>query len=119
DGVLFEGCTELILTDTMAQRKQLLAERADAFAALPGGVGTLDELFEILTLRQLGLHGKPVALLNTEGYYDPLLAMLDRAASEGFMTDEARGLAAVFREAAPLLDHLETARREARLLKNL
>jgi uncharacterized protein (TIGR00730 family) len=83
--IAYAGCTELILTQTMAERKTLLAQKADAFLALPGGFGTLDELFESLTEAQLGLHTKPIGLLNTRGFFDPLLAWIDRSVTEGFL----------------------------------
>jgi uncharacterized protein (TIGR00730 family) len=86
------GLTELVVVDTMHQRKALMADRADAFAALPGGFGTADELFEILTWAQLGLHGKPVGLLNVAGFFDPLLAWLNRAVADGFLRPEHRAL---------------------------
>ena len=78
-------CTELHVVDTMHERKRLMAERADAFLALPGGIGTLEELFEVWTWRQLGYHDKPVGLLNIEGYYDALLAFLATSVRQGFM----------------------------------
>ncbi|WP_148715221.1 LOG family protein [Chitinolyticbacter meiyuanensis] len=77
--------SELVVVDSMHTRKAKMAELADAFIAMPGGFGTLDELFEILTWAQIGLHGKPVALLNTHGYFDGLLAFMRTAAQEGFV----------------------------------
>jgi uncharacterized protein (TIGR00730 family) len=87
-----QGLTELHVVADMHQRKALMAARADAFAALPGGCGTLDELFEIITWGQIGLHAKPVGLLNQLGYFDPLLAWLDRAVAEGFVQGKHRSL---------------------------
>ncbi len=84
--------TELHVVETMHQRKALMAERADAFAALPGGFGTADELFEILTWRQLRLHDKPIGLLNVAGFFDPLLAWMDCTIEEGFLRIENRAL---------------------------
>ena len=84
-GVLFfDGCS-ILLTETMAQRKTYMAEKADAFIALPGGIGTYEEFFETLTLKALGQHSKPMALLNTNGYYEPFQEMLERTADKGFM----------------------------------
>ena len=84
-GVLFlDGCS-IFLTETMAQRKTYMAEKADAFIALPGGIGTYEEFFETLTLKALGQHGKPMALLNTNGYYEPFQVLLERTAEKGFM----------------------------------
>ncbi len=79
------ACTELHIVDTMHERKRLMAERADAFLALPGGIGTFEEFFEAWTWRQLGYHDKPVGLLNTGGYYDALLAFLAHTVEEEFM----------------------------------
>ena len=105
DGILYPACDEFFFTDTMRQRKQILEDKADAFVAVPGGIGTFDELFEILTLKQLGRHGKPVALLNLRGYFDPLLAMLEKAMADGFMKEECRTLWAAFDNADALLDY--------------
>ena len=107
DGVLFEECTEFVFTETMRQRKQKMEELSDAFVMLPGGIGTLDEFFEIFTLKQLGRHGKPVGVLNTGGYYDGLLAMLDKMASEGFMLPECRDMLAVSNSPEELVKKLE------------
>jgi uncharacterized protein (TIGR00730 family) len=81
------GLTELHVVETMHQRKALMADLSDAFAALPGGFGTADELFEILTWSQLGLHDKPIGLLNIDGFFDPLLAWLERCTAEGFLRE--------------------------------
>jgi uncharacterized protein (TIGR00730 family) len=80
-------CTELHVVDSMHERKRMMAERADAFVALPGGIGTFEELFEVWTWRQLGYHDKPVGLLDVDGYYRPLLAFLHSAVRHGFMSD--------------------------------
>ncbi len=85
--------TELHYVDTMHQRKALMADRADAFVALPGGFGTLDEFLEILTWHLLGMHAKPCVLINTSGYFDGLLGFLDHAVDQGFV--QARGRAAL------------------------
>jgi uncharacterized protein (TIGR00730 family) len=78
------GATELVIAGSMHDRKRLMAERADAFAVLPGGIGTLDETFEILTWRQLGLHDKPIFLVDVAGYWQPLRNLLDHLAAHGF-----------------------------------
>lgn len=109
DGVLFKACSEMIYTDTMRQRKQLMEDRADAFVMLPGGIGTFDEFFEIITLKQLNRHKKPVAIFNVNGYYDELLNMLKKAVSQGFMTEKSLGLAPDFSDAEKLLRYLEMA----------
>ncbi len=80
-----DGCTELYVVDTMHERKRMMAERADAFLAMPGGIGTFEELFEVWTWRQLGYHDKPVGLLNTAGYYDGLLGFLQTSIRAGFL----------------------------------
>ena len=85
--VQHKGLTECIVTDSMHTRKQLMAEKSDAVIALPGGWGTLDELFEILTWRQLGLHKMPIGILNINGFYDHLLVMLKKMVSEGFVKE--------------------------------
>ncbi|QOD85093.1 TIGR00730 family Rossman fold protein [Chromobacterium haemolyticum] len=82
--VAHTGLTEIHVTETMHQRKALMAELSDGFIALPGGFGTFDELFEILTWGQLSLHGKPVGLLDAAGYYQPLHLMMEHAVTEGF-----------------------------------
>lgn len=87
DGALFTHCTDMIYTDTMRERKKLLEEMSDAFIITPGGIGTFDEFFEIYTLRQLGVHKKPIAIFNTDGYYDPLVNMLNNAIEKSFMPD--------------------------------
>ena len=78
------GLTELVITGSMHERKRVMAERADAFAVLPGGIGTLDEMFEIVTWRQLGLHDKPVFLVDIDEYWQPLRALLDHVVAHGF-----------------------------------
>lgn len=88
-GVLFEHCEELIATETMRERKQIMEERSDAFIAVPGGIGTLDELFEIMTLRQLSRHKKPVIIYNINGFYDTLLAFLKELEDGKFMRSES------------------------------
>jgi uncharacterized protein (TIGR00730 family) len=79
------NCTELHVVDTMHERKRLMAENADSFLALPGGIGTFEEFFEVWTWRQLGYHDKPIGLLNEAGYYDGLLAFLKTGVEQGFM----------------------------------
>ena len=80
-------CTELHVVDTMHERKRMMAERADAFIALPGGIGTFEEFFEVWTWRQLGYHDKPIGLLNTQGYYDGLLSFAQSSVEQGFLSD--------------------------------
>jgi len=107
DGVLYPHCTEFLYTETMRERKQLMEDRADAFVMVPGGIGTLEEFFEILTLKQLGRHKKAIAVLNTNGYFDGMTALLDAAVREGFLAETCRTLYAGFAEPEPMLDYLE------------
>ncbi len=83
-GISYAAADELVVTDTMRQRKQLMEDRADGFVALPGGFGTLEEFFEILTHKQLGYHHKPIVLLNTDGFYAPLIEMFERIYDQRF-----------------------------------
>ncbi len=99
-------CTELHVVDTMHERKQMMAERADAFVALPGGIGTFEEFFEVWTRRQLGYHDKPVGLLNVGGYYDGLMTFMKTGVEQGFMSDWQMGLIRVDDEASRLLPFL-------------
>lgn len=99
------GVTDLRIVETMHERKALMADLSDGFLALPGGMGTLDELFEILTWAQLGIHTKPCGLLNVNGYFDPLVALLDHMVAERFLRPEHRALALVDDDAARLLTH--------------
>jgi len=85
DGILYDNCTDFIYTETMRERKQLLEEQSDAFIMTAGGIGTFEEFFEILTLKQLGRHNKPIVVLNTLGYYDAMLQMLQVAVEGQFM----------------------------------
>ena len=102
-------CTELHVVDNMHERKRMMAERADAFLALPGGIGTFEEFFEVWTWKQLGYHDKPVGLLNADGYYEPLLAFLQSSVRHGFMNDWQMGLLRVGTDAAALLQELVQA----------
>ncbi|MCA0455542.1 MAG: TIGR00730 family Rossman fold protein [Chloroflexi bacterium] len=101
-----KGLTELQILSSMHERKAAMAQVAEGFIALPGGFGTLDELFEIITWAQLGFHRKPVALLNVAGYFNPLLAFIDHMATEGFIKPEHRGAILVRNEVEDLLDTL-------------
>lgn len=100
------GITTLHEVATMHERKALMADLADGFVALPGGSGTYDELFEILTWAQLGIHQKPIGLLNVSGYFDPLLALLQHTTNEGFLASQHLKLLLQHQEAAALLDRL-------------
>jgi uncharacterized protein (TIGR00730 family) len=106
--VAHEGLTELRVVGSMHERKALMAELSDAFIAMPGGIGTMEEFFEVLSWAQLGLHEKPCALLNVAGYYDPLIQFMDRAVSEDFVKPKHRALLIVESEPAKLLDRIES-----------
>lgn len=100
------GLTELHIVDSMHARKAMMADRSDGFIALPGGVGTLEEMFEIWTWGQLGYHRKPLGMLNVTGYYDPLLAFLDSTVSAGFVRELHRGMLIAETDPEPLLDRM-------------
>lgn len=102
-----EGVTNLVVVNSMHERKMEMAERADGFIAMPGGIGTLEELFEIITWGYLGLHRKPCGLLNVNGYYDDLLKFLSNVESEAFMHQPLERYLAVASAPAELLDQLE------------
>jgi len=104
------GITELHVVETMHERKMKMATMADAFIAMPGGLGTLDELFEILAWAQLGIHSKPVGLLNTAGFFDSLMTFLDHAAGEGFVRLNHRTEMVVERAVHAMLERLATTR---------
>jgi cytokinin riboside 5'-monophosphate phosphoribohydrolase len=99
---------ELVVVTTMHERKARMAAIADAFVAMPGGFGTLDELFEAITWGQIGLHRKPIGLLNIDGFFDPLLQYIEHCVVEGFIRPQHRALFVVENEPAPLLDRLAT-----------
>ena len=104
-----QGCDELHVVDTMHERKRMMMERADAFVALPGGIGTFEELFEAWTWRQLGYHDKPVGILNSQGYYDSLLGFMGQVVQDGFMNDWQMDLVSVGEQAEALLQALVQA----------
>ena len=102
-------CTELHVVDNMHQRKSMMAERADAFLALPGGIGTFEEFFEVWSWRMLNFHRKPVGLLDQDGYYAPLLQFLQQGVRQGFMNDAQMELLTVDADASRLLPKLVRA----------
>ncbi len=101
------GCTELIAVDSMHERKRLMFDRADAFVALPGGFGTLEEIAEVTTWAQIGMHDKPVGLLNVDGYWDGLLAFLERAVHDGLLKEQNRAMLLQAETPESMLDALE------------
>lgn len=106
---LFTACDDYIQTETMRERKKIMEEKANAFIITPGGIGTFEEFLEILTLRQLCRHEKPIAIFNVDGYYDTLLAFLDEAIDKGFLKATCRSLFCVTEDENTLLTYLETA----------
>lgn len=102
--IAHDNLTELYLTESMHERKNRMIELSDAFVSLPGGFGTYDELFETITLAQIGLHEKPNGLLDTNGYFQPLVTLLEHTIQHGFAAPEHRGLFVVSPEPALLLD---------------
>ena len=106
--VSFENCTEFIKTDSMRERKRLLDEYSDAFIVSPGGIGTFDEFFEILTLKQLGRHNKAIVILNTNGYYDYLLKMMEVSIEKQFITRDCVELYKVVDTVDEALDYIES-----------
>jgi uncharacterized protein (TIGR00730 family) len=104
--VAHQGLTELLVVDSMHTRKRTMASRADAFVVLPGGYGTFEEMFEMVTWRQLRLQAKPVGLVNTDGYFDHLLAFLRHAVQQQFIRPQHAELLCVEPDAAALLDRL-------------
>jgi len=111
--VAHRGLTELRVTSSMHERKMTMAERSDAFVALPGGIGTLEEIFEAWTWAQLGLHAKPCGLLNVAGYYDGLIAFLDHTVAERFVKEANRSMLIVSDDPSDLLDRFAAYRAPA------
>ncbi len=107
DDILCKNCTEFIFTDTMRERKKIMEDCSNAFIMVPGGIGTYEEFFEILTLRQLGQHSKPIGILNTLGYYDDLLNLLETTSQKGFMRDDISSCYVVSDSPEELINMLE------------
>lgn len=107
EGVAYDVADELIVTDTMRERKKIMYTRADAFAVLPGGYGTLEEFMEVLTLKQLDYHQRPIALVNTDGFFDPLLTFFERLYEARFARTRPNVLMHVAADAAEALDYIE------------
>jgi hypothetical protein len=105
--VAHQGLSDLRVVQSMHERKAVMAELSNGFIAMPGGIGTMEEFFEVLSWAQLGLHDKPCGLLNVAGYYDPLIQFLDHAVSDDFLKPKHRALMIVESEPAKLLDRFE------------
>ena len=106
-GKLYKNCSEFIFTDTMRERKQLMEDMSDGFIMCPGGIGTFEEFFEILTLKQLGRHNKPIAVFNINNYYDQLDSMIEKGMRENFIEENCCSLYKLFTSPEDLLDYLE------------
>lgn len=106
-GILYEKCDEFIFTDTMAERKQIMEDMAEAFLIVPGGIGTYEEFFQALTLKQLKQLNKPIAVFNIAGYYDAINELLKQTVAEGFMRRSCLGIYGSFDDAEDLLTYLE------------
>lgn len=109
EGIAYDVADELIITRTMQERKRILFTRADGFIVLPGGFGTLEEFMEVLTLKQLGYHDKPIVVVNTDGYFEPLLSCFEYMFEEGFAHERYRSLYHVAAEPSDAISHLEAA----------
>lgn len=107
-GILYEGCTEMIFTETMGERKKLMEDMSDAFITLPGGIGTFEEFFEALTLKQLGRHCKAMVIYNINSYYDELESMLKKSVEEKFFPEDGYALYETFSLASDLMDYIES-----------
>ncbi|MDY3031102.1 MAG: TIGR00730 family Rossman fold protein [Clostridia bacterium] len=119
DGVLYEHCTEMIETDTMRERKRMLEEYSDCFAVTPGGIGTLDEFFEIITLKQLERHTKAIAILNVNGCYDDLEKLLKKIVDDGFAQEDTLKLAEFFTDVDEMLDYFENYQPPKLVISNM
>lgn len=106
DGKLFNHCTQLLITPTMRERKAVMEQRGDAFVVVPGGIGTFEEFFEVFTLKQLGRHNKPIAVLNINGYYDPMFKMLDNAIEHRFIREGCNELIKSFTDMDEMLEYI-------------
>lgn len=107
DGVSYDKCTEFIHTDTMRERKRLLDEKSNGFVISPGGIGTFDEFFEILTLKQLGRHNKPIVIWNLNNYFENMENMMQVSVDKKFITDDCRDLYKVCDNIDDILDYIE------------
>jgi len=112
DGMLFDKCTELICTETMRERKKILEDSSDAFIVTPGGVGTFDEFFEIITLKQLGRHAKPIVIFNVNGYFDELQKLMEKACSEKMVAEKSLQLYKITEDINEVVSYLENYKEE-------
>ena len=106
DEVMYPECSELTIVESMHRRKQLMIDHSSMLLALPGGYGTLDELFEAITWKQLQLHDRPIGLLNVDGFFDPLLSLIDHMSATGFVREQHKSMTIVSNSVVDLLDAL-------------
>lgn len=116
---IYEFCDELILPDTMRQRKQIMEDNADAFIVVPGGIGTFEEFFEILTLKQLCRHNKPIAIYNLKGYYDEINHAMEQAMKKNFIRHDCRELYFITKDLDELFGYIENPTVQIRTVKDL
>ncbi len=116
---IFEHCNELVMPDTMRQRKQIMEDNADAFIVVPGGIGTFEEFFEILTLKQLCRHNKPIAVYNLKGYYNELNTMMEEAIKKNFVRENCLDLYLVTDDLEKMFDYIEAPTDAGRDVKEL
>lgn len=116
---IYDFCDELILPETMRQRKQIMEDNSDAFIVVPGGIGTFEEFFEILTLKQLCRHDKPIAIYNLKGFYNELNAAMDSAIKKSFIRENCVDLYLCTESLEELFDYIESPVREVRTIKEL
>lgn len=107
DGILYEHCTQFIYPENMRKRKAIMEEMSEAFIVTPGGIGTFDEFFEILTLKQLGRHNKPIALLNTNGYYDHFKSFIQNSIDENFLNEECHKMFFISDSCEDIISYIE------------
>lgn len=118
DGILYDKCTEFIYTDTMRERKKLLEDKSDVFIVTPGGVGTFDEFFEIITLKQLGRHQKAVVIFNVNGYFDELQSLMQKAFKEDMLSEKTLSLYKITDDEDELIEYLESYKGETVSIKD-
>lgn len=116
---IYDFCDELILSDTMRQRKQIMEDNSDAFIVVPGGIGTFEEFFEILTLKQLCRHNKPIAIYNLKGYYDEINHAMEQAMKKNFIRDDCRELYFITKDLDELFSYIENPTVQIRTVKDL
>lgn len=116
---IFDSCNELIMPDTMRERKQIMEDNSDAFIIVPGGIGTFEEFFEILTLKQLCRHNKPIAVYNIKGYYNEISTVLEQAMKKNFIRENCMELYEITDDPEKLFDYIEAPVKNIRTVKEL